>query len=71
MSVSIALLVASACVGSAISLAIDEELDEHVTGIKEYGLKWSDIGKKSHETVIVAEIITAIILVLTHIMWGW
>jgi len=65
--VDVPILIAAAlvCASSAITLILDEIWDHHKRG-PEYGLKWSDLGKLSHETAIAILLTAAAALVAYH-----
>jgi len=54
------LLFIIACISSAATLILDEIYDARTN--PEHGLKWSDFGKKSHETVIIILLAIAVLI---------
>ena len=61
----IPLIMAFVIFGSALTLTLDELYDGRTS--PEHGIKWRDIGKKSHESVIIAQIILGIVSLLLYL----
>jgi len=52
------------CLAAAIAFILDEEYDAKTN--PEHGLKWSDLFKRSHETVIFMLIVLAVVFAAAY-----